>query len=300
MYKRQDVLRRLLVLNHERHAAQEAAAEDIFPSDHPPTPSFARRGRKRSPSPYEEEGRGGVGNPAQLTTDPILLEGIMEELAAKGVSGSGAGAGSRESIEHAALLATYLVMRAEQPERLAGLRRHPARVRLSVPKSYTRLRLAKHLYFAQKMVRVPVTPLHFEQYQRGPYTRSIEDVEMTAQKRGYLTVSNIGDTGRDRYDYALGDNADKAVKEFLRLIDADELRLDSELIPLDEPKNVISEQWTTIHFAAERLKAQNGTAPTYEEIAAYVENWKPDRAAFANNALYYVHFEMKHRGLLPS
>lgn len=289
-----DILRRLLALNHERHAEQEAENDEIIPplaEEMEARP--AKRKSKTKSSPKDE---------AQLSTDQFLLAGILSDHEQKQSRPRIAEVASRT--ERAALMATYLIMRAEAPEQLSRLRRHPARTRLTMPRSYKRTRLAKHLYFSQEMVRtkrgerLPVTNIAFSEYQRGPYTKEIETVELEAVRRGWLKVVDVFDEGRRSVEYELGPKADEAVTRALDLLGENEPLLDYELVPLDEPKTTLSEQWTTVHLAWKTLKEREGREPSFDEINDYVQNWKPDRAAFAHDAVFFVHRELKLRGLL--
>ena len=244
-----EILRRLLALNHERHAEQEAADEEIMPTlaEELETRTARRKSKTKS----------SIADNTQLTTDQILLAGILSDIEQKRNS---VPIVQDDSIERAALMATYLIMRAEAPERLSGLRRYPARTRLTMPRSYKRTRLAKHLYFSQEIVktkrgeRLPVTNIAFSEYQRGPYTKEIEIMESEAVRRGWLKVAEVFDEGRKSVQYELGAKADEAVKRALELLGENEPLLDYELIPLDEPKTTLSEQWTTVHLAWKTLK----------------------------------------------
>lgn len=290
-----EVLRRLLTLNHERHAEQEAESEEIVPTleDELDARPIRRASKVKEAKAAYAEG--------QTSIDSLLIEAIVEEQQQKrrGVTASG-----NSDIERAAMMATYLVMRAEAPERLSSLRRHPAKIRLTMPREYRRTRLAKHLYFTQEVVkpkrreRQPVTSLAFTEYQRGPYTKQIEIVEQEAVRRGWLKVESVWDEGRSSVSYSLGPKAEEAVKQALALLEDEEPHLDQELVPLDEEKTVRSEQWTTVHLAWNNLRDKLEREPTFAEIEAYVHDWKPDRAAFSYNAIYVTYQELKLRGLL--
>jgi len=237
----------------------------------------------------------------QTTLDELLIDKIVADHERKAVPNR-----SREpqNCERAALMATYLIMRAEAPEQLSRLRRHPARMRLTTPRQYTRTRLAKHLYFAQEMVRTdkgersPVTALAFTEYQRGPYTKEILSVEEEAFRRGWLIGEAEYQEGRSSVSYRLGPKAEDAVKRALELLGSGEAHLDQELVPLDEPRTTRSEQWTTIHFAWNTLRQETGHMPTFAEVQAYVSDWKPDRAAFAYNTVATIYRELELRKLL--
>jgi hypothetical protein len=290
-----EVLRRLLALNHERHAEQEALSDEIMPET--AEEREGRSARKRKPkAPPADTG--------QLSTDPLLLEAFLEDLQEKR-GGLSANAPAAESeIVRAARMAAWLIMRAEAPERLAGLRRVPIRGRATMPRGYKRTRLAKHLYYAQEMVRtkrgecLPVTSLAFTEYRRGPYTKDIERVELEAVRRGWLNVVEEWDEGHKSVKYGLGPKADEAVKVVLELLGENEELLDRELVPLDEPKTTVAEQWTTVHLAWKTLRERERREPTFEEVIDYVAAWKPDRAAFAHDAVFYVYKELQLRGLL--
>ena len=289
-----EVLRRLLTLNHERHAEQEALAEEIIPTlEGELEARQTRRANKAKRAKPILEG--------QTSMDGILIEGALEDLARKR---TGADTTTSRGIETAAMMATYLVMRGEALEQLNRLRRYPARLRFTMPRKYRRVRLTKHLYFAQEIVqpksgeRQPITALAFTEYQRGPYTKEIEIMEQEAVRRGWLIVEAVWDEGRSSVTYRLGPKADEAVTQVLAMLGEEEVHLDTELVPLDEEKTVRSEQWTTVHFAWKILREQEGREPTSAEIEEYVHHWKPDRAAFDYNAIFLTYRELKLRGLL--
>ena len=273
-----EVLRRLLTLNHERHAEEQASvAEEIAPSlDDALEARTVAKARKGKRKPVAEVG--------QLSTDNLLLEAFLEERSRRYEVPT---APTDADIEAAARMATYLIMRAEAPERLSNLRTHPARIRLTTPRTYRRTRLAKHLYYCQEMVRTKnhtrlnVTDLAFTEYRRGPYTPQILQAEQVAIKRGWLTVTETWDEGHNSVSYSLGPNADEAVKQTLIALSEHEPHLDQELVPLDEPKTTRAEQWTTIHMAWRALRDREGDnnskEPTFEELDRYIHNWKPDR-----------------------
>lgn len=287
-----EVLRRLLTLNHERHAEQEAESAEIMPTLE--TELEARQTRR----PSKAKEKKATYNEKQTSLDTLLIEAFLEDRQ------HGKATGGSRDLERAAMMATYLIMRAEAPEQLNRLRLYPARVRLTVPRSYRRTRLAKHLYFTQEVAkpkrheRQPVTALAFTEYQRGPYTKQIEQVEQEAIRCGWLKVESVWDEGHSSVSYALGPKAEEAVKQVLTLLGEEEPHLDQELVPLDEEKTVRSEQWTTVHLAWKNLRELEGREPTFAEVEAYVHDWKPDRAAFDYNAIYVTYQELKLRGLL--
>ncbi|MCW3052010.1 MAG: hypothetical protein JWN14_1180, partial [Chthonomonadales bacterium] len=209
-----------------------------------------------------------------------------------------------KSIELPARMATYLIMRREAPEKLTKLRRYPAQIRITVPDEYKRIRLAKHLYFIQEMAkqkrrkREPFTSLAFTEYPWGPYTKQIESVEEEAVRQGWLERKMASEDGRSSVSYALGPNAEEAVEQLLALLGEEEPQLDQELVPLDQEKTVLSERWATVHFAWSQLRIKLQGEPSYDEVQTYVHNWKPDRAAFSDDAIYRTYRELKLRGLL--
>lgn len=286
-----EVLRRLLTLNHERHAEQEAANEEIMP-----TLEYGLEARQTRRVSRAKETKAAYAE-GQTSIDSLLIEAFLEDKQREKT-------GRNRDLERAAMMATYLIMRAEAPEQLNRLRRYPAKIRLTVPRSYRRTRLAKHLYFTQEVVkpkrreRQPVTSLAFTEYQRGPYTKQIEQSEQEAVRRGWLKVESVWDEGRSSVSYSLGPKAEEAVKQVLALLGDEEPHMDQELIPLDEEKTVRSEQWTTVHLAWKNLRADLEREPTFAEVEAYVHNWKPDRTAFDYNAIYVTYQELRLRGLL--
>jgi hypothetical protein len=283
-----EVLRRLLALNHERHAQEQEEEAEIAPAlaGEAAQAGKARRAKK------VREASAAYG---QLTTDDLLVEQLIADRAPAPAPSH------TEALERAAELATYLVMRASAPTRLDRLRGTRSRRRTSA-QAYHRARLAKHLYFAQEMFpavsveKKPLLALNFTRHPRGPYTRQIEDVELLSVNRGWLQRA-ASDPDDRKVSMELGPRADEAVLRVLERLGPDEEKLDAELIPLDEAKMIQSERWTTVHWAFRELQRE-GKAGTREEVQKYINGWKPMREAFSLAYIAEVYQELKLRGFL--
>ncbi len=291
-----EVLRRLLKLNHERHAQEEADEAEIVPTLKEEAVQEAKV--KRAKKAREESAAYG-----QLTTDDLFVEQLIVDHTVQATPPQ-TPLREAEILERAALLATYLVMRASTPERLNRLRRYPARPRFTMPRAYHRVRLVKHLYFTQEMFQAgksqgkPVLSLGFVRHKKGPYTEQVQQAELLAVRHGWLqqgAPERADDEITVRFE--LGPNADEAVARALELLGEEEANLDHELLPLDDSKTVKSEQWTTVHKSWSDLR-QTGLAATTTEVQADVAKWKPNRAAFSPQYTAAIYQELELRGFL--
>ncbi|WP_395139211.1 hypothetical protein, partial [Armatimonas sp.] len=291
-----EVLRRLLKLNHERHAQEEADEAEIVPTLKEEAVQEAKV--KRAKKAREESAAYG-----QLTTDDLFVEQLIEDHTAQATPPQ-TPLREAEILERAALLATYLVMRASTPERLNRLRRYPARPRFTMPRTYQRVRLVKHLYFIQEMFQAgkakgtPILSLSFRRDKKGPYTEQVQQAELLAVRHGWLqqgAPERADDELTVRFE--LGPNADEAVARALELLGEEEPNLDHELLPLDDSKTVKSEQWTTVHKSWFDLRRMERAATT-AEVQADIAKWKPNRAAFSPQYTAAIYQELELRGFL--
>lgn len=312
---RNEVLRRLLALNHARYAEEHAQSEDIFPTLDTEEEAIRAKYAPAANAPLDPAGGLFGGQTLMTFADNIPPASAEMRRAAPAVVAAPAatpnrtpaptvlppsvraerynpnpfGAVSRSEVtRRTALLMTYLVMRAINPEKvaqLAGRKWNP----LHTARAYHRVRLAKHIYVAQEMVQAgakdgqPFPGLPFRRFKKGPYTEQIEEAELLAVRNGWIEQ---GDPDRPDGEeltirYALGPNVESAVLEVLTLLGTDdERRLNNALVPLDEKRPVHSEQWATVHFAWKRLHHEDAP-PTDKEVEEYVYHWKESRSMFA-------------------
>jgi len=299
-----DVLRRLLALNHERHAEQEAESEDILPTLETEEKGVRARLTRGKAAPFDPSG--------SLFSAQTMLreaEGSGEDdptLPPLDSSSAPPPLTEMETLERAALLATYLVMRAVAPEKLARLRHFPARPRQGLSaRKYHRVRLLKHVYFAQEMVQAgrrgaqKLPGLTFRRHKKGLYTEQIDQAEQVAVREGWLVLGEperADDELTIRYE--LGPKAEAGVKRALELLGEDEPRLDQKLAPLDDLKTRRSEQWTTVHKSWSDLRARDGKEPTTLQVQEDVQTWKPGRFAFSPRETMLMLEELRLSGLL--
>jgi hypothetical protein len=282
-----EVLRRLLALNHTRYAKEQAQSSEIIPTVESAEQAVLARlghGKEAPLDPsrglfgtqtllaFEEPGTA-PASPASAPTVVVRRSTLTRA----------------EVTERTALLATYLVLRATAPDLLQRLQPKMAAPHLRVAREYHRVRLVKHIYFAQEMVQAglrngqPFPGLIFRRNKKGPYTEQVEEAEYLAVRRRWLEQKEPSpdeEGGFPTIRYEIGPKAIEAVKELLNLLGGDVDALDQRLLLLDDKKTSVSEQWTTVHFAWRELHV-NGKAPASRQVEEYVADWKPTRSLFS-------------------
>lgn len=284
-----EVLRRLLSLNHARYAEEQAEGGEIIPTIESVEQAVLARLGHGKEAPIDPSG-GLFGTQTLFTFDepepaPVAAATTVPPVA----SVVRRSALTRAEItERTALLATYLVLRATAPDLLHRLQPKMKSPQLRVAREYHRVRLVKHIYLAQEMVQAglregqPFPGLVFRRNKKGPYTEQIEEAETYAIRKRWLTdgTPDHDEEGTFTKRYGIGPDFIEAVKRLLDLLGDDEPVLDQKLMLLDDRKTSISEQWTTVHFAWKELH-ENGISPGSKLVEEYVADWKPTRSLFS-------------------
>ncbi|MGC4044834.1 MAG: hypothetical protein QM758_13660 [Armatimonas sp.] len=285
-----EVLRRLLALNHARYADEQAESGEIIPTlEIEQEAVIARLGRGANDAPVDPSG--GLFSTQTLLTfeEPESTPEIASDAVPLVPSVVRRSSLTRAEVtERTALLATYLVLRATAPAALHRLQPKMKLPQLREAREYHRVRLVKHIYLAQEMVQAglcdgqPFPGLVFRRNKKGPYTEQIEEAENYAIRKRWLSdgMPDHDDDGNFTKRYGVGPEFVEAVKRLLDLLGDDEPVLDQKLLLLDDRKTSISEQWTTVHFAWKELHDENGKPPTGKQVEDYVEDWKPTRSLF--------------------
>ena len=270
---KQEVMRRLLALNHARAAEEAAEAEQATASI--PVKS-ARKAKVSQPA--------GVSNVGQMTTDEIIVEAYVKEIESRKTA-------RIESENPAALILTWLIRRSSHAEQLGGASMDVNTLRLAL-QEYHRVLLVKHLYAVQAIAKAPLG-LNFVRHQLGPYTKQVEDAEQYAVDRGWMKV--VLHDGA--VHYLLLPDAEEAVHPAETMLGRRKNDVEKLLRELDGRGRVFAEQWATIHMAWADAIAK-GLEGSVQDVWNEIQIWKPDRSDFNWINVLAVYTEMKQKAFL--
>ncbi len=272
---KQEVLRRLLALNHAR--AAEEAAEAAKAAASVPVKS-ARRAKTGKQVKASEVG--------QTTTDEIIIDAYVKGVEARKIA-------QLAPENSAALLLTWLILRSFRAKQLGSASVDVGTLRLML-QEYHRILLVKHLYAVQAIAKIPLG-LNFTRHKFGPYTAEIEIAEQYAVTQGWLKV--VHHDGAIHYEPL--PEAEEAARLAETLLGRGKDKAEKLLRDLDGRGRVFAEQWATIHMAWADAIAK-GLEGNVRDVWNEIQEWKPDRADFDWLNVQAVYAELKQKDLLES
>jgi hypothetical protein len=278
---KQEVLRRLLALNHQCAAEEAEQARITQEAELVAKPT---RVRPKTTMPK-------LPNPAQISTDDLPEEPSVAPAPAIG----DLPVITAEDIEPAIL--TWLVARERDMELIEGMRPAPIRRRPLQPaiRRLHSVRLAKEEYLMQEAVGVGVGS-DYEPENWGPLSTTFYAAIDRAVEKGWLIVTKArGDRSGDQYE--LGQNALEAIEMAFKAIGDRDQAAEEMLFYLDGDRTIVAEQQATIHKVWADLRVE-GKAGTVDEVIVRVEKWKPGRPGFRRLDIRAAYDDLKMRGLI--
>lgn len=275
---KQEVLRRLLKLNHERAAeeAEQAAAEvqakmkpspkkrvtKPVASDHPVLDVFAP---EPEPAPAED-----APLPVPTTIRP-------------------------EDIEPAIL--TWLVAREADMELIEGMRTRPVERRAILPevRPLGSVRLAKEEYALQEMAGASVGA-EYDRKTWGPLSTTFYEAVQRAIQKRWLVMERYTEENNVT-SYGLGPDALDAIEIAFQVIGDRDHAVEDVLHFLEGDATIEAERQATVHKAWADLLGR-GRPADQDAVVAEVQAWKPDRPGFSVGEIRIAYQDLRNRGYI--